>query len=240
MSNKTFNQALERVSDIDTELKAPSIASVYDKFSPLPEEAVIIGVCSEDQLPVIFNVSDTTSPNMIVWENIKNQGIKIIKTSIEFIMRYKNQSLYRTEFIIISDNMGEWVSLNEHGLGVGQKDECVAVLPFHSTVVSNIIHCLEQWTHDYTGAKKPIFLFIDGFEKVLDMDYETSQSLAWLMLRGRKKNIYVVGTSKIENRSKIKNWVGRFGVEIFGIDNLLFQMKEGDGSIFFWCPTTTI
>lgn len=238
MNNNTAIQTLEEGRVTSTSL--PSLKSIYTQFKPFPEEAVIFGVCEKDCLPVMFNAADASSPNIIVWENIKNQGIKIVKTAIEFILRYKRQSLYRTEFIIISDNMSQWSSLEKHGLGVGQKDECVAILPFHSTVVDNIITCLEQFANDYHGAKKPVFLFIDGFEKVLDMEPTTLKSLAWLMVNGRKKNIYVVGTSKITNRSKIKNWVSRFGLEIFGVDNLLFQMKEGDGHIFFWCPTTTI
>lgn len=239
MNNNTAIKIIEEEIGFNNK-SIPSLKSIFTQFKPFPEEAVIFGVCAEDQLPVMFDVSDSHTPNIIVWENIKNQGMNIIKTAVEFILRYKRQSLYRTEFIIISDNMSQWSSLEKHGLGVGQKDECVAILPFHSTVVDNIITLLEQFANDYHGAKKPVFLFVDGFEKVLNMEHTTLNSLAWLMVNGRNKNIYVVGTSKIENRPKIKNWVSRFGLEIFGIDNLLFQMKEGDGDIFFWCPTTTI
>jgi hypothetical protein len=216
----------------------PTLSEIYKYFAPFPSEAVLFGVC-QDESPFLFSVDNIVyeSPNVMIWGKIIGQGIRVIKTSVEFILRYKNQKRDRTEVVIISNNVKEWERLQNSDLGVGKTKECVAVVPFWHGITEQIIVSLNQWI-EQREAKNPLVLFIDGFEGVLEMSEKSTESLASLMVNGRRKNIYVIGTAKIESRPILREWMNKFQEEIFGADILeFFETKDG---LVFWTPETEI
>src|SRR3989304_6118363 len=157
------------MNSIQVQSLKPTIFEIYACFAPFPSDAVLFGVCS-DNTPFLFSVDNTVyeSPNVMIWGRFAGQCIRVIKTSVEFILQYKNQKRDRTEVVIISNNVSEWDELQNSDFGVRKTKECVAVVPFWHGITEQIIVSLNQWI-EQREAKNPLILFIDGFEGVLEM-----------------------------------------------------------------------
>lgn len=215
-----------------------TLAELYEKIAPLPRDSILFGMAT-DQEPVLMSVSETKGSNVIVWDRIVGQGIKLIKCAIEFILRYKTGK--RTEFVIMSNRTKEWERLNENGLGVWNDNECIAIVPFWDIVADKVLFALAGWTRGIRETASPIILFIDGLENIDRMGQDSKNWLRYVMLFGRKKNIYVVGTAKSESREHLQEWMEGFQAEIFGQGKLhWFEMDKPYGTINFYTPRTTI
>lgn len=216
----------------------PSLQKVCKGILPIPSEAVLLGMAT-DEKPVLFNVQE--SYNLLVWDRIIGQGICLIKTAVEFIMHYKDQTHFRTEFVILSNNTSEWIKLSESGLGVWDKDACIAVVPFWDRVADQVLFALSEWSQGARGTKEPVILFIDGLENVLKMSDNSKECLKKTLSSGRKKSIFVVGTARSENKESLKEWMQWFKAEMFGQEaRHWFYMDENGNSVFFFAPTTVI
>ena len=217
----------------------PTISTLCKEIGVLPGGAVLVGMAT-DELPVLFNISNTNTPNIVVWDGLVGQGLKLIKTMIEFILGYKRG--FKTEFIIMSNNSNEWRGLSEHGLGVWDKDACIAIVPFWDSVSDQVLFALSGWISGIRrGTKSPIILFIDGLENIDKMSKESRGYFEQILLFGREKNIFVVATAKSGSREKLARWFEYFTSEIYGQDSLYwFEMNKRNEHIVFFAPITEI
>lgn len=216
------------------------LAEVVKKILPMPDNAVVIGM-GADGLPVCIDVSSPKSSNVIVWDKITGQGVKIIKTAVNYIVRYKNQSLYRTEFVILSNNSKEWLKLSDSGLGVWDRHACIAVAPFWERVAEQVLCALAEWCVKDGRTRRPVLLFIDGLENIDRMGEGSVNHLRQILSIGRNRNIFIVATASSENRADLARWFEYFQREVYGQESLhWFEYDENRSTIVFFAPTTEV
>jgi hypothetical protein len=214
-----------------------SITELCEKILPLPKHSVLFGMAQDK--PILFRVSKSDSPNTIVWDRLSGQGIRLIKTAIEFILRFYEGN--RVEFVIMSNHTKEWSRLNDDGLGVWNSNECVAVVPFWDKVADQVLFGLSRWVQEKNLVKSPVILFIDGMENIDRMGENSKRWLRFVMLYGRRQSIYVIGCAKSSNREHLTHWLEGFQAEIFGQEKIeWFEMDENHDTILFFTPNTSI
>jgi hypothetical protein len=220
--------------------KMPHLKEVCSKFSPFPPNSIMFGV-AKDELPVMFDIEPRGSANTMVWDRVVGQGLRLIKVAIEFILMYMDKKSRHTEFVILSNNTREWLKLAESELGVWSKNECIGVVPFWDVVADQVIFALSGWCVAERGTKKPVIVFIDGFENVLRMGDKFQHNLKAILTYGRKFGVFVIASARSENRQDLSTWLDFFQAEIYGQGELeWFEMEENKKSILFWTPETTI
>ncbi len=228
-----------RSNAIEIRKETPDIGAVCKKIGPIPGNAILVGVAT-DGLPVMFDIDPKGSSHTMVWDRVVGQGLRLIKTAIEYIMRYKNDKRY-TEFVILSNNTREWLKLADHELGTWSRNECVGVVPFWDVVADQVIFALSGWCVAERGTKKPVIVFIDGFENVLKMGDKFQHNLKAILTYGRKYGVFVIASAKSEHRQGLSGWLDFFQAEIYGQPQIeWFEMAEDRKSVFFWTPETTI
>lgn len=214
-----------------------TIDEIYKIVCPLPNDSILFGMAT-DNMPVLMSTHADKGANVIVWDRVVGQGLNLVKCAIEFILRYKTGD--RTEFVVFSNKTKEWAQLSNCELGVWNKNECIAIIPYWDIVADQILFSLAEWVHR-TRALKPVVLFFDDFDNITRMGADSQQWLRYIMEYGKKKNIYVVGTTKSENRDSILKWMDCFQAQIFGENkSYWFEMDKKRKSVRFFTPRTTI
>lgn len=215
-----------------------SLEKLCESILPLPKDSVLIGM-ERDGLPVLYSVRSKESPNLIVWDRIIGQGIRLIKVAIEFILRYKTG--HHTEFVVMSNRTKEWAKLSENGIGVWNRNECIAIVPFWDVVADQVLFALAGWIHERRPVKYPVILFIDGLENADRMGEDSKEWLRSIMLLGRKENIYVVACAQSKNRNELSHWFECFQAEAFGQDKVQWlELDRDKNTILFFTPDTVI
>ena len=214
-----------------------SITQLCEMILPLPKNSVLFGMA--EKKPILFNANSEESPNTIVWDRLAGQGLRLIKTAIEFILRYHIGR--RVEFVVMSNHTKEWSRLNENGLGVWSKNECVAIVPFWDIVSDQILFGMAKWVQEADRTNSPVILFVDGLENLDRMSRESQNWFHYICVYGRKKHIYVIGTAKSESRVGLIRWTEGFQAEIFGHNKIeWFEMDEKHDTTVFFTPNTSI
>lgn len=216
--------------------KIESIKDVCNKILPLNGGWVLFGMSSDN--PILYNVWDIKTPNTVIWDASEGQGINIIKTAIEFILKYKTGG--RMEFLVISDNTHEWDALGRSGLGVWSESECIAIVPFKHGITKQVFDALGLWLKN-RDARYPILIFLDGIECLDTLAEDVKENIRYVLSKGRQKSVYVVGTAKYENRENLSRWLDFFQSEIYGMNEpRWFEMDKAHKNIVFFAPITTI
>ena len=214
-----------------------SVVEIVKRIVPLPKGSILFGMAT-DGYPVLFNAQAHDSPNVMVWDRMPGQGLRLIKVAIEFLTRHNPKD--HTEFIIFSNHTKEWGKLNENNLGMWNTNECVAIVPFWDIVADQVLFALAGWISKKKATKSPTILFIDGFENICRMGEESQRWLRYIMLCGRVHNIYVVGTASAQSRESMVAWMDCFHMEIFGQDLKPWLRMEKKEPVLFYTPETSI
>lgn len=223
------------------DIKINTLGEVCKSVGILPADSVLIGMAI-DNLPVLMNISTAGhQANLVIWDKIIGQGMGILKTAIEYITRYKDQKKYYTEFVVMTNNTAEWEGLSENKMGVWDKDSCVAIVPFWDKIAEKVLFALAGWSNGKREARKPVILFIDGLENIMDMEGDSQHNLRHVLGYGHKRGIYVIATANSKNREKLSGWMEGFQAEIYGQDAIRwFEMTEGKDMVLFYAPVTEI
>lgn len=209
--------------------------------NPFPQQSIIFGV-AEDGQPMAWTVNGSQNPkNIIVWDKLVGQGLKIIKVIAEFIFRYRNKT--QMEFIVLTTNPEEWGELNKYGMGMSGETSCIGIIPFYSELADKVLSGLARWTTEmHKSTKHPVILLIDGMEnlnRISDDDFKSH--LRCILQLGRKKNVYVVGTANKKNFAQVQDWLDGFQQEIYGQNAIdVFETMIEKEVIYFIVPETEI
>jgi hypothetical protein len=151
-----------------------SLEEFLSKIGPLPEEAVILGIC-DDGLPFLLNVNDFLVHANILIENGKPM-LETVANSVEFV---GNKNI---KVLVVSD---AW------------RARASAQRSFAE--LNNTLLDVYKWA---TGKhfKQRVVLLIDGLENVSDRD--SIQNLEWVLDNGNKLGLYVLAS--YSNYSKIQ------------------------------------
>jgi len=220
-----------------------SLSYWMDKLCPLPAFALVLGI-AEDKYPVLINVHDSKTPNIVVWNKLAKQGLRILKVLAEYVFchhktcgRPKDS---RVEFIVFTRYPEDWGELNDYGMGTTGNTSCIGIIPFSSSIAGQVANGLARFINEPHGfAKNPVIVLIDGLENLDSVGDDFCRDFRMVLLRGRNKYVYVIGTAHKTNFRDVQEWLEGFQAEIYGSDIVdVFEMMEGKNVIPFYTPKT--
>lgn len=228
---KVFNKALE----ISRRL---SLREFVKEIGKLPGKSVLFGVAKDGQ-PVLLNVDDSQASNVVIWNKLAKQGLRILKVVAEYLfLHHKRED--GIEFVVFTTHPDDWGDLNGYGFGSNSKTACIGIIPFHSQLAEVVMGGLARWTHEnHRASKSPVIILIDGLENIEKNSDEFKFHLHYILFSGRTKHIYTVGTSNKNHFHKVQEWLDGFQREIYGSDvEDVFEYVEGKESLYFYTPKT--
>lgn len=233
-----------KVTQKSAKYKVPYLREILENFRPMPEEAVMLGM-ADDGLPVLINAKDSHTPNIIIWDKLARQGLLILKVIVEYVFRFRKLVSFKpteVEFVVLTLHSEDWGELNEYGMGMRGNTSCIGIIPFSSALANKVIRGLAKWIHEpHQSSKHPVIVLVDGLEHLSKMDRDFKTDFRYILTKGRKKNVYVVGTASKKNFAKVQEWLDGFGAEIYGGDvDTDFQMEMGKETILFFTPMTEV
>jgi hypothetical protein len=104
-----------------------------------------------------------------------------------------------------------------------------------------------------------VILLLDDLESMEQVDFDASQTLRWLLLRGPARRVWPLVTVNAERASQVGAWLEAFRTRIFGYvgvshpglfeeeDESVFQslmagvqfaLREGRDWLKFWVPAS--
>jgi hypothetical protein len=226
----------------------PNLDRVLAGISPLPREAVFLGMAN-DGLPVLLNLYDPVPGPILIAGDPSSGKTRLLKT-----IARGTDILHPPSFVqygIVSNRPDEWKDLygSENNAGIYQSNEKNAV---------ELLQSLVTWAHNNKGEGQCILLFIDDLESITSLDEQTQQNLRWLLLRGPSRHVWTFATLNADRAKGQSEWLGFFRTRLFGVvedsetakmltgnsllDHLApgeeYAMREGDQLLKFWLPAT--
>ena len=227
----------------------PTLESVIADASPLPREALFLGM-ADDKLPVLLNLNDPI-PGPILIASDQSSGntkfMQMIARAAEIL-----HSSAEIQYGVITQNAEEWAGFQENQVNAG----------IYSTQNSNtheFLQSLFDWAHNNKGEEQSILLLIDNLESMKNMDPQAEQNLRWLLLRGPSRHVWPIVTVNAHNARNVEAWLTFFRTRVFGrIQNTQdsnfiagnasetlndlpsgsqFAMREGNKWLKFWSPS---
>ena len=256
-SVRNFSLMLEALAELQPEIEAaqarpmpaaPSLSDSLSALGPLPCEALLLGLAS-DGLPLLLNLHDP-HPGPLLIAADPGAG----KTTLLQLIAQAAAQLHtpgQVQFGAVTNYPDEWAHLAD-------LEHCVGVFPsyHHSTV--DFLHSLSGWAHANKGGQQSVLLLVDDLESMSALDFDTRQTLRWLLLRGPSRRAWPLISMNAERASQVEGWLEAFRTRIFGqikdehtADRLAdlpgadlshlqpgsqFTLREGDGWLKFWIP----
>ncbi|HSG45618.1 MAG TPA: hypothetical protein VLA72_20925 [Anaerolineales bacterium] len=184
----------------------PSLSRVLADFGPMPDEALFLGVAS-DELPVLLNLYDPIpGPLLIIGE--PGSG----KTALLQIIARAAERMHQTEklqFGAVTNHPDEWSGFEETPNNIG-------IFPAHHRSSEDFILSLASWAHGNKSSKQSVLLLLDDLETVSNLDIETVQNLRWLLFRGPSRRVWPIITLNSDRIQNMEAWLDMFHTRIFG------------------------
>lgn len=123
-----------------------------------PSNAVFMGV-AEDGNPVLFDVLNPSSPNILIW----NGSVDILKVIAEYIMRIQKGTRRKTdvEFLVLTSDPDKWKFLYQMKAEEMKQTPCIAVAPLWSDLADQLIMSLSSWIHESKKSTKTVLVLVD-------------------------------------------------------------------------------
>ena len=204
----------------------------------IPDEGIFMGLAS-DQLPVLFDVSNPEPSNIVIWDKLYKQGLRILKVMAEYIF-YHRENSYKVEFVVFTKDAEDWGDLNKYGMGANGDTSCIGIIPFNSDIAEKVALGLCHWIHEsHNASKKPVLIFVDGLDNLEKTSLDFRSNFRYLLEYGHSKSVYVLATASKDNFGLVHDWLDGFHAEIYGcsVENL-FEMLEKKNKVYFLVPNT--
>jgi hypothetical protein len=225
----------------------PSLSNVLRKYTPLPHEALFLGVAN-DGLPVLLNLRDPIPGPVLVAGDSHSGKTKLLKIIARALDQGHDSENIR--FAVITENIKDWESLD-------QSANCEGILSFNQALTANYLDSLVDWAHNNKHDKQFILLLIDGLEALI-ADKRVHQVFRWLLLRGPARRIWPIITLNAVHSLTVNQWLGSFRTRLCGhisgeqeiqtlagstitsfrdlIPGSQFTMRESNDWLPFWLP----
>lgn len=226
----------------------PALKQVLAGFGPMPEEALFLGVAS-DELPVLLNLHDPIpGPLLIIGDpgTGKTSFLQTIARAVE-----KMHQPEKLQFGAITGHPDEWSGFDVIRNNVG-------IFSVHHRSSEDFILSLASWAHGNKSSKQSVLLLLDDLESITYMDMDAVQNLRWLLLRGPSRRVWPIITLGTHQIANLEPWLEAFRTRIFGsiqdksiihkvgadvtiLGSLTsgseFALREGDRWLKFWIPS---
>lgn len=226
----------------------PSLKSVIADISPLPGEALFLGM-AEDGLPVLLNIYDPVPGPILIAGDRASGKTKLLQTIAHAADLLHSPD--KVQYGIITPTPAEWEKLegnqNNAGLYITQDDNA-----------GELLQSLVTWAHRNKGEEQSILLLIDSLEAVTNLDDQVQQNLRWLLLRGPSRRVWTFVTLNADRAQALTEWMEFFRTRMFGnVENpehahwltgdrrqtlghltagTEFAIREGNKLLRFWIP----
>jgi hypothetical protein len=225
----------------------PTLSHVLAGFGPMPEEALFLGVASDD-LPVLLNLHDPVPGPLLV---VSDAGAG--KTAFLQTIARAAGAMHQTEklqFGAVTSHPDEWSGFEDIPNNVG-------VFSVHHRSAEDFILSLASWAHGNKSSKQSVLLLLDGLDAVANMEMDAVQNLRWLLLRGPSRRVWPIISLSTQNLDSMEAWLEAFRTRILGkvkngnhirqlqagqanLSSLSagseFTLREGDRWLRFWIP----
>lgn len=184
----------------------PALSSVLAEISPLPHEAIFLGM-AEDGLPVLLNLYDPV-PGPILITGDPSSGKTALLQTIARAAELLHPS-DKVQYGIITQKPDEWKQFyrNQNSAGI-----------FRTTDdnTRELLQSLVRWAHRNKGSEQSILLLIDDLPSISKLDEKTQQDLRWLLLRGSHRRIWSFVTLNASHAQELGDWLDFFHTRLFG------------------------
>lgn len=225
----------------------PTLGQVLADFGPMPDEALFLGVAS-DELPVLLNLHDPIPGPLLI---IGDPGTG--KTNLLQTIARAAEAMHQPEqlqFGALTSHPDEWEAFEESQNNVG-------VFSIHHRSSEDFILSLASWAHGNKSSKQSVLLLIDDLEAAASMDTDAVQNLRWLLLRGPSRRVWPIITLSSQHLVSMSPWLEAFRTLILGnmqnINHIRkleageadlrslasgseFALREGNHWLRFWIP----
>ena len=258
MSNtKRFAMTIESLVELADEIKAaqadpqpalPPLSEVLAEYSPLPREALFLGLAS-DGLPVLLNLFDPVPGPLLVSGDAgcgKTALLQVIATAVE-----ETHEPQEVQYGVITAHTDEWEDYEK-------VPHCAGIHSTKASTARELLDSLATWAHSNKGSSQSMLLLIDGFESMTDLDDQAKQNLRWLLLRGPSRQVWPIVTLNSTRAVHVYQWLEFFRTRLFGhmenpvevraltgsddaktdelISGVQFLLREGNEWLPFWIP----
>ena len=227
----------------------PPLSEVLAEFGPMPDEALFLGVASDD-LPVLLNMHDPIPGPLLLCGDAgtgKTAFLKMVASAVG-----KMHQPEELQFGALTNHPDEWNALENIPNSVG-------VFPLYHKSAEDFILSLASWAHGNKTSQQSVLLLIDDLEAATNLDFDAKQNLRWLFLRGPARRVWPLITLNPSRMENIMPWLDAFRTKLFGpiqdpghirslgADNALlsslnsgtqFALREGENWLKFWIPAT--
>jgi hypothetical protein len=226
----------------------PSLKSVLADLSPLPREALFLGL-AEDGLPVLLNLYDPVpGPVLIVGDPAsgKTHLLKTIARATDLLHKPDE-----VKYTVITPSADEWKDFHARQNNAG-------IYFARDANASELLQALVTWAHNNKGGEQSILLLIDNLDAAAKLDDQAQQNLRWLLLRGPSRRVWLFVTLDAARARDMDAWLQFFRTRLFGsiqdprealfvtgnpshtLDHLeagsQFAMREDEKLLDFWAP----
>ena len=184
----------------------PALESVIADASPLPREALFLGM-AEDNLPVLLNLNDPIpGPILIASDQAsgKTKFLQMIARAAELL-----HTPSEIQYGVITQYPEEWAAFQENQINAG-------IYSAQHSNTHEFLQSLFTWAHNNKGEGQSILLLIDDLEAMKNIDQQTEQNLRWLLLRGPSRRVWPIITVNAHNARNVEAWLTFFRTRLFG------------------------
>lgn len=256
---KRYELMMEAYADLKPEIETtrqarpipaqPTLSQVLAGFGPMPEEALFLGVAS-DELPVLLNLHDP-APGPLLIVSDPGTGKTAFLQNIARAAGTMHQP-DKLQFGAVTSHPDEWSGFEDIPNNVG-------VFSVHHRSAEDFILSLASWAHGNKSSRQSVLLFLDDLESVASMEMDAVQNLRWLLLRGPSRRVWPVISLSTQSLENMEAWLGAFRTRILGkvqngknisqlqagqanLGSLIagseFTLREGDRWLKFWIPAS--
>jgi hypothetical protein len=256
-NTRRFAMTIESLVELADEIKAaqadpqpalPSLSEVLAEYSPMPREALFLGLAS-DGLPVLLNLHDAVPGPLLITGDAgsgKTTLLQTIATAAEGM-----HSPEDLQYEVIASHIDEWNNFEKI-------PNCVGIHHSKDGATSQLLVSLASWAHSNKGNDQSVLLLIDDLESVTNLDLEAKQALRWLLLRGPSHRVWPIVTLNSTRAVHVYQWLEFFRTRLFGhmenpvegraltgsddantqelMAGVQFLMREGNEWLPFWLP----
>lgn len=214
-----YSLALETLAELAPEINAsgtdvglvlPTLAEALGDFSPLPREALFLGI-AEDGLPVLLNLYDPLPGPLLVCADAGAGKTAFLQLAAKAVA-----SLHDAEAV----QFGAVTAYPEEWKGFDQSAHCAGIFPADHPSAAEFILSLGEWAHG-NRSRQSVVLLMDDLSRVEGMEAEVRDTLRWLLLRGPARRLWPIVSLNPARAEDFLPWLELFHTRIFG------QIKEG-------------
>lgn len=226
----------------------PSLNQVLAEYGSMPQEALFLGVASDD-LPVLLNLHDPI-PGPILVTADAGAGKTVLLQTIALAAGQMHQP-EDLQFGVLTNHPDEWNGLESIPNNVG-------IFPLYNQSAEDFILSLASWAHGNKTSRQSVLLLLDDLEAASNLDFDARQNLRWLLLRGPARRVWPIITLNPNRMENIMPWLDAFRTRILGaiqnqrhieqldavsaeLESLQsgshFTLREGESWLRFWIPS---